>query len=535
MYERISKSNMEKMLSEFPQYRKFLFQKGFILTDSQTNFLMDEYPFYGNWVRRFVGGCQLLVHNEERFYIKSDSAVSTILIGHAVDVAHNECDENKIVENLHREWECGRHDDFWDRESCLTGIYLLIVIDNNGIHVNVDCAGMQYTHYGVIGEHIYISSHSMLMADLCDLTVDEYISRLINYKFFPLYGNWLPADSSPYKELKRAQPNCQYTFLGKNISVDRIYPKKEILPVESEEEYEQIVNSCLDLLHITLSLYAQKWPGRVAISVTGGKDSLTTLACANGVYEKFKYFSYDSCPQERIDALAAGQVCKSLYLPHQLYEIEENEQLEDYEQFRMLLEYNLGCTGSVKVNNVNKRIFFSKCSDFDVEVKSWVDEIGRARYHKRFAKKCFPERIDARYCTCLYKIFINDRKLLRETDRIFESYINRYYDSEVLKRIPWYDLFYWEFSFGAGDAFFLRAEHRMSYDIAIPFNNRKLVDLMLHAPLAYRIDDRLQKDMIRIANKKIEETGVAVKDANYTALRTLFERTYLEINSRLPF
>ena len=314
-----------------------------------------------------------------------------------------------------------------------------------------------------------------------------------------------------------------------------IYPKEKIVPVESESDYNHIVNQCAAILHSSLDLYSQKWPNRTAISVTGGKDSLTTLACANGLYEKFKYFSYDSCPQERIDALAAKQVCESLHLPHSFYEIEGEAQLEGYEQFNMLLEYNLGCTGPVKLNNVNKRIFFSNCSDFDIEVKSWVDEIGRARYHKRFAKRKLPQKMRARYCTCLYKIFITNRRLLRETDQVFKKYITKYYDSDVLNKIPWYDLFYWEFSFGAGDAFFLRAEHRMSYDIAIPFNNRRLVDLMLHVPLSYRIEDRIQKDIIRMRNDQIEKTGVSVVDANYTTLRTLFERVYLEINSRLPF
>ena len=58
---------------------------------------------------------------------------------------------------------------------------------------------------------------------------------------------------------------------------------------------------------------------------------------------------------------------------------------------------------------------------------------------------------------------------------------------------------------------------------------------MLHVPLSYRIEDRIQKDIIRMRNDQIEKTGVSVVDANYTTLRTLFERVYLEINSRLPF
>ena len=46
---------------------------------------------------------------------------------------------------------------------------------------------------------------------------------------------------------------------------------------------------------------------KVSISITGGRDSTTTLACANGLYDRFHYFSYISNEAERYT--------KSMFLP----------------------------------------------------------------------------------------------------------------------------------------------------------------------------------------------------------------------------
>ena len=119
--------------------------------------------------------------------------------------------------------------------------------------------------------------------------------------------------------------------------------------------------------------------------------------------------------------------------------------------------------------------------------------------------------------------------------QIFREYLARYYSGCVFDLIPWPDLLYWEFIWGGGEGLFLTAEHRVSYEITIPFNNRRYLETMLRAPLRKRIDDDVPKDIIAYRNTKIAQCGISIKDVGYTDFRTVLERGYLEIFSKLGF
>ena len=60
-------------------------------------------------------------------------------------------------------------------------------------------------------------------------------------------------------------------------------------------------------------------------------------------------------------------------------------------------------------NDVRKRLFFLNTPDFDVEVKSWVSEIGRANYYKKFGLKKMPTQLSPRQMTSMYKFFTYNR------------------------------------------------------------------------------------------------------------------------------
>jgi len=120
--------------------------------------------------------------------------------------------------------------------------------------------------------------------------------------------------------------------------------------------------------------------------LTGGCDSKTTLSCVEN-FNEYDYFSYISVKKERPDAEAAHKIAKMLGINHNIYEIPSD--LKNYPKFDLvekILRANCGNIGKVNVNDIKKRMYFADNEDFDVEVKSWVSEVARAYYHKRFAK-----------------------------------------------------------------------------------------------------------------------------------------------------
>ena len=106
--------------------------------------------------------------------------------------------------------------------------------------------------------------------------------------------------------------------------------------------------------------------------MTGGCDSKTTIACAKGLYDKFKFYSYSSSDAEDLDAKAAAKISEFMGFNHKIYEISRND--EDFndslEITRAILDYNTGNILPTNKNDVRKRHYFDQINDFDIEVKS---------------------------------------------------------------------------------------------------------------------------------------------------------------------
>ena len=524
---------MKALLNEKVNMRELLFPRGYLMTnDKEVD--AESYPFYGNWNCFDFCGYKFFVHPKQRFNSVINEKIGMALIGHAFNPLMQ---ENNILEEdllktaaeLYNKSENQFHEFFnqW------TGLFNLFVFSEKTVRVYGDAAGMYMAFYGSYNGKQYCSSHTNLLGDICNIEFDEYINRLINYRFYHLFGKMLPGDLSPYKQFTRLIPN-HYAKLENNAwSVKRFFPTNDDSLIDLP--YDKLVEKSAEILSDSMKIIYKKW-NRAAISLTGGCDSKTTLSCTNGVYDKYSYFSYISSDSEKVDAEAASKICNMLNIPHKIYEISNNDaDYNDIEALREIMKYNSGCIGKNNANDVRKRAFFLNIDDFDVEIKSWASEIGRAYYFKRFAKKKLPKKLTPRYATSLYKVFVTDRKLVRDTDKVFENFLKKYYSDDSFELIPWYDLFRWEFHMSSWNGLVITGEQQIAYDIAIPYNNRILLQHLISTPIEKRINDEPHWDIMRKMNSQIADCGISVVNVKHTDNRAKFERLYLDISSKLPF
>ena len=528
---------IKKLIDERPLLKEKLYSRGFLISNQEIQ-PGNDYPFYGNWRKQEVTeGMFIYTHKDTTAFCIKNGAMLLFLVGHAYNPYSMTFKEEEILSSLAEALNKSASD-FWKVESELTGVFCIGFILDGKITYSTDCCGMQLVYHGVINDKLYISSHSRIVADLCGMEQDGYVQKLVSSRFYHYWGTWLPGDLSPYKELKRLQPNFSATYTPgcAEIMMHRYYPLEKVVETQSEKEYQETIKELGAIMHRTMQLIGEKWADKkVAISVTGGRDSMTTLACANGLYDKFDYFSYISNSDEAVDAYAADEICASLHLPHDFYTIpEESEEYRDLEAFKAVMECNAGCIGKNNENDARKRLYFSKHQHFDIEVKSWVNEMGRGWNYNKYNKKSFPRYPNAAYWRAMHKVYLSPY-LIRETDRVFQDYLNKYYSEEVFERISWLDLYSWEFAWSGGEGVFLTSEHRLAYEITIPFNNRRYIEKMLTVPLEKRIVDQIPKDLIAQMNRNIAETGVVIKDGSHTNLRAFIVRCYLEIMSRIHF
>lgn len=524
----MNQSEMEELLRNCPRMREKLYARGFLLTNADIN--GNKHPFYGLWHKETVCDATLLISPQQSWYICHKGRYTMILIGHAYDPFAMQSDEQEILNDL-CSFVHSKEDLYWEKVNRLTGIFTLCWFDEKGLIVVGDATGMQTTFYTSQDECYYVSSHAALIGELLSLQWDPYIKRLVNYRFFKLLGNSLPGDLTQFNNVKRLVPNHYIMYENRSWRHHRFY-----WPATVDKDYGEIVEECADIIHKNLKLITEKWT-RPAISVTGGCDSKTTLACANGLYNCFTYFSYISSEAEKVDALAAHSICDRLKIDHHIYEIpEQDSNLENIEETQKILRWNSGDIKNSNANDVRKRNYFADKNDFDIEVKSWASEVGRAYYSKRFnGRKKFGAKPTPRACTTLYKFFFHNRRLVKDTDAVFADYLENFFEQAAKNPIPWQEQFFWEFRVPSWNGIVITGEHRYSFDITIPYNNRKLLELLVSAPIDDRIEDHVYAEIRKRMNPAIDATGIAVTNLKHTKNRARAENLYYILHTKIPF
>lgn len=524
---------LKNILDKKEDFQKYLYIRGFIITNKDLD-CENEYPFYGNWSMTKVGSFNVWVNNLQKLFYLEKEGRSFFLIGHAYNPFTMDHDESIILEKIAQAYMLGEKE-YYKVINELTGLFILGFIEGNDITFLLDCSGMLYGCYGYIDGKIYIASHMQLIGDLCNLEMDEYVKKLISYKWYKyMLGNYLPGDLTAFSEVKRIIPNTCVSFKENKFSINRFFPNEELLMCKNKEDYESTIKQVAQIMNNSMNLITQKWKNP-AISLTGGVDSNTTFAAANGIYDRFKTFSYISMYRESVDADAAKKISKAFNVKHTIYEIPDvNEKIKDYDIYFLILTQNQGDIGYTRDNEIRKRITLQQNHDFDVEVKSWISETVRAYAYKYFGTKNLPKVMKPRHYTSMYKIFLFNRKLVKETDKKFKEYIIKTKLKEKLENYDESDMFVWEMMHG-GKCGLDISQMLFCFDITIPYNNRELLKMLLAVDLDSRYKDNHHYDLKRYLNPELADMNITIKNLNETKSRSRVLNTYFKINSLLPY
>lgn len=523
---------IKKVLEENPDLRGNLFIRGFLAT-TNPDIPPEGFPFYGSWNHKIWGSIHFWTHPLTGFHMVEDRGRLFFLLGHAYNPFTMEIHEAAILRRLAAHYG---EADFYDYVDELTGVFVLGAVDGGVVAFLVDPSGMQSACSGFVGECFYLSSHPQLIGDLCGLEMDGFIRRLVNYKWYPrVMGAYLPADLTPFAQLKRVVPNqancC--SLPDRIVTHKRFYPLKELAECADEKEYLHTIEAAADILKKNMELVTCKW-GEPWISLTGGIDSNTTFAAANGLYDRVKTFSYLSARKESIDCEAAEKISRRFDVPWTLYRIpEDSAELDRFGERAAILRHNNGYIACEKDNELRKRVILQAQCPADVEVKSWVSETIRAYWYKHYGRKTMP-KLSGRLYRNLYKIFLTDRALAHEIDKLFNRYIEEYEYSKVPGQYPPADLHYNEVTWGSWGGLNI-SEMKYCFDITFIYNNRRFLDLLFKVPLTMRIADQHHLDMKRYLNPELYDMGIRVVNMKETKFRAFALNVIFTINSILPF
>lgn len=345
-------------------------------------------------------------------------------------------------------------------------------------------------------------------------------------------GPYLPGDLTPFVELKRVVPSIRYCFDGK-ITHKRHWPTIELQTAIDDDDYNNVIAEAAEILKKNMMLVSQKWQ-HPWISLTGGIDSNTTFAAANGAYEKFETFSYISAEKEVPDAEAARKISQHFGLPHHEYHIPDNNaNMALFEEKRELFRHNNGYVAELYDNEARKKFYLRENTECDVEVKSWVSETIRAYWYKHYGRKTMPGLSPKLYRN-LYKIFITNRSLAHKVDKLFEEYLREYEYYDIPGCYPPADMHYNEVTWGSWGGLNI-TEMKYCFDITFIYNNRRFFDLMFRVPIDKRISDQHHLDMKRYLNPELADMNIRVVNMKETDFRAFALNVIFTINSILPF
>lgn len=527
---------LKNRLDSRPDLQHYLFRRGFLISRDPVD-SMDRFPFYGNWNTKRLGGWHFLTHRDCTLHYFIGCEATFFLVGHSYNpftMEHDETEQLKRIAAAY--WEPG---EMQSRIDELTGIFVLGWFDDAHFHFLTDPSGIQSAWYGEVEGNFMITSHAQLIGDLCNLPMSDLVKELLAYKwYYRVKGPYLPGDISQYEEVRRVVPDILFTYrphgsAAERLTTRRFYPICELQACKTESEYDETIRAAADILKNGAELVLRKW-NRPAISLTGGIDSNTTFAAANGHYAGFSTFSYLSAHKESIDVDAAKTIAAHFDVQHTVYRIpEENAELADYDVKAAILEHNNGYVAPQKANELRKRIYLEDHFAYDVEVKSWVSETIRAYWYKHFNRKKMPP-LSAKLFRNLYKIFLTDRSLARKIDRLFADYIDRFEYHRIPAQYPPTDMFYSEVSMGSWGGVNV-SEMKYCFDITVLYNNRKFLDLLFRVPLEKRISDQHHLDMKRYLNKELYDMNIRVVNMEETKRRAFLLNVIFTANTFLPF
>ena len=519
---------IKRLMDERSAFRRYSFYKGFLITNGDL-LPIGDYPFYENhWSDYNIGAYTLRVHNEIKLTTYDGESGSWFIIGHAYNPFTVEYEEIDILKSIDKAI------DKLDILNSLTGVFVIGRISGRDIEFSLDTSGMLWSCYATFDDKIYISSHMNMIGDLFDLPMSKYVKKLISYKYYKyMLGNYLPGYITAFDGVKRLPPNMMLQYKNSNISVTRYYPHHALDMAETEEDYNAVIKDAAKILKNTLRLISDKF-NKPYISLTGGRDSNVTFAAANGIYNKFKAFNYVSMEREKADMVAAQRIASHFNVPLDVYNVpDDNDNVFYFNEYKMITEHIDGNIGTFKDSDIRKKIVM-KDSPVELEVKSWIGETVRAYAYKYFGLKKMPKKLKPRHWSCMYKIFLGKRKLLKDTDKHFADYIKKTELKENLFNYDESDFFVWEMMHGYKCGLNI-GEMKLCFDITIPYNNRKLIDLLLRVPLNKRINDKLMVDLVRELNPELADLNIYVKNLNETEKRAKLLRRYFKINSKLPY
>lgn len=475
------------------RYEHLLYKRGFLFTDKK------DMEFKDSMTTRVFKKWSHITFNKYDVYIDSalphayyeSDKMKVLVMGLVLNPFSSENDIKNIAVSL-----ADKHNDssFLDYLDELSGRFTIITDDGNATRVYGDAAGTRTLYYDTESDFHIISSHSTLIADLMGYTISEVSQGVFTNKEFT-GRKYLPGLLSPFDEIRPLTPNTRYVIESRKV--ERFFPREELETID----FKETVDSVTEVLKKQSKLISEIY--KTSTSLTAGLDSRLTFAIQNSDKNNGDYFTHISkrIPESFQEDVSIGKKLADIYnKDHRVYEYTNDDTVDGFKEFKAVWFKNVGMyRGSVHLF----KTYADHYPPNNLHIRSNIAEVVRV-YYKRRTGEVSEEKLANLYTISPFK----NNELVLNSFKEFIEITN--FKSDKFYNYNFADLFYWEHRMGMWHSWLIN-ESDVAYETFVPFNNRKLLTMMLSIPEEERIGDELFIEIINNVNPKLMDIPVNKK------------------------
>lgn len=440
-------------------FQDLIYKRGYLITDKEVD---SPNP---NWSKKKIGNYIVYydVLNDVTYYKENEKWI--FLLGSMIDVRNNTPDKELIIRNAIREWQISEEALFNYLDE-ISGRYIMMFHDGEKTRILSDATGMKTIIYS--RKQTIIASHVQIVQQL---TGADH-SSLIEQRWIKEYGGYhIPGHYTPYEDIYFLTPNTLLEIESKEI--ERFYPRA-LLTIKNVDSITEEISL---LVKRQLKILAEE-NNKMLFSLTAGIDSRTTLALIKEVSNKFLYFTYYKVSKKlpkgveslEIDREVVGEMANNLNLNHRFIPLKEDEISSDYYEFVNAVKNNTFRAHSYRL----AKFYYDELPQETLHIRSNILEIGRFFYRNKIN---LPTQVNIKsLAQCYNPKAANDKQI----HSLLSTYYNHVQMDQIFNYDP-YDIFYWEYRMGTWHAQIL-LESDVAHDTFIPFNCRRILELMLSVP-----------------------------------------------------
>lgn len=436
------------------------FRRQFLLTQQYVSNL-------DSWKLITFNNYRLYTHPDLTTFKTTKEGVQVILLGHVFDPKNHDRTELEILNHIA---DHPNKNEIAKSLYGLSGRYVLMIVIEERILFFNDACGLKSFFYTYHEGQLHLASQPLLLK----LVVGNIIAKQERYNSYyqseyvkNSKEHWFPSGTSLYENVYHLVPN--HYLDSKTLQQVRYWPLKEVII----DDYEAGKEKFSELLRQIVVGGSKKY--KLALGLTGGYDSRMLLSASKDVKDKMIYYTllYRNLNAESNDIKIPTLLSETLRIPYRKLDCKID--LDD--NFKKIY---LESTDMAHVDDWAHIAYgiYQNFPDDVISVKGSCSETGRCFFYKNGKHPNLKSGND------ILSINPKWKKIPFIVERIHQ-WFNAVNIDEVNKGYNILDLFHWEVSTGSWQSQ-SQLEWDLVHDTFTPFNNRELLDIMLHIDTKYR-------------------------------------------------